>query len=283
MNSTDDWYDVAKTGQKRYRILEAGRYGSYLIEGADRALLVDTGIGIGDLRTLVDDLVDRPVTVLLSHTHWDHIGNAAAFEDVRASPAEIAPDGTIRIDTVTDEFLHRPAEFVDEWRADGNAFPDGFDPDSYGVEPASASGVDLESGIDLGDRTIELLATPGHSPGHLAALDRESDVLYGGDVLHYDRGLYAHFEGADLEAYRDTFDRLVRLREEGAFSVLLTSHNEPIEEEELSILDEMRDGLDRVRNGSLDYETVETSWGTMREYTIAGSPVLTSPNRRNRE
>lgn len=47
----------------------------FLIEGPEKALLIDTGQGVGDLRSCVEMLTDKPVTVVLTHNHADHIGN----------------------------------------------------------------------------------------------------------------------------------------------------------------------------------------------------------------
>ncbi len=60
----------------------------YLCVGTHTAVLIDTGVGIGDLAGLVRSLTDKPVTVLLTHGHVDHAMGAGAFADVRMHPAE---------------------------------------------------------------------------------------------------------------------------------------------------------------------------------------------------
>jgi glyoxylase-like metal-dependent hydrolase (beta-lactamase superfamily II) len=54
----------------------------FLILGKEKALLWDTGIGIDHLRPLVEKITDLPVTVLISHDHFDHIGGNAEFDEV---------------------------------------------------------------------------------------------------------------------------------------------------------------------------------------------------------
>lgn len=274
MNATDDWYDVSETAAGALRIVEADRYGQFLVSGRDRAVLVDAGVGVGDLRSLVADRVDAPVTLVLTHGHWDHIGGAAAFDDVRAHPDERAPDGRVTIDGVTEEFVHRPAEFAASWRDSGGEFPDDFDPEQYAIPPAAATAIEPGAELSLGDRTLEILHTPGHASGHLSLLDRDAGVLYGGDVLHYDEGVYAHFERSDLREYRDTFARLADLRDRGAFDALLTSHNPAIRGDDLSKLARLRDGLDRILDGEVTPERVDTPWGTVHGFEVAGSEVL---------
>lgn len=278
MNRTDDWYDVERVTDRGYRIVEGDGYGVYLVVGAERAAVVDAGIGVGDLRGLVDGLVDTPVTLLLTHWHWDHIGAAAAFDDVRISRRDLGPDGRVAVDAHTDEFVHRPGAFVEEWRAAGNGFPDGFDPDAYALDPvADPTPVEPGGSIDLGDRELEYVHAPGHSRGHLAVLDRAEGVLYGGDVVHRETGLYAHFEGCDLAAYRGAFERLADLRDDGAFDVLLTSHNPPLAGDDLALLDRLHDGLGRILDGEAAPERVDTAWGPADRYVVDGSPVVTRP------
>lgn len=280
MNATNDWYDVNSVNSHSYRIMEAEAYGMYLIEGADEALVVDAGAGVGDLHGLVSELVDTPASLLLTHTHWDHIGAAAQFDTVYVDERELAPNGGVTIDGLSDEFVFRPAQFTEEWLADGNQFPDPFDPADFTIDPVPPDRVEtIESGdtINLGDRTLAIHEVPGHSPGQLAVLDTDAEDLYGGDVVHMDTGLYIHFEHCDIEAYVDTFERLLDLRDAGVFNHLLTSHNPPFDGNDLDILDRLHAGLQAILNDKLDYEIVETQWGDAREYDIDGSPVLTPP------
>src|SRR5829696_4830963 len=61
---------------------------SYLIVGEERAALIDTGMGVGDIAAVVRELTDKPVTVLLSHAHWDHIGGNTGFSELLIHRAE---------------------------------------------------------------------------------------------------------------------------------------------------------------------------------------------------
>jgi len=115
MNTTDDWYDVSRLTDYSYRINETQTYGMYLIEEAKQSILIDAGVGVGNLHSLVTDLVDTPITVALTHTHWDHIGAAAQFENVLVSSVELPEDGQVAIDSMSDEFTHRPKEFACQW------------------------------------------------------------------------------------------------------------------------------------------------------------------------
>jgi glyoxylase-like metal-dependent hydrolase (beta-lactamase superfamily II) len=275
MNATDDWYDVTRVTDRSYSIDEGDGYGLFLVEGRDRSVVIDAGIGIGDLQGLVSTLVDTPVTLVLTHTHWDHIGAAAQFDDVLVAPAERPADGRVAIDSLSDEFTQRPAQFSEEWLGEGKEFPDAFDPGEYGVEPTETDPVPMESGLDLGDRTLEFVPLPGHSPGHIGVLDPTAGVLYGGDVVHFDRGIYAMFEDCDVADYVESMARVRDLRDEGRFEVLATSHNDPLSGDDLSLVDTLHDGLREIAADEREFTVVDSEWGPVRSYDINGSEVQT--------
>jgi len=275
MNATDDWYDVEEIAPGSYRITEAGDYGCFLVEGAELSVVVDAGAGVGDLRGLVEGLTDRPVTLVLTHTHWDHIGAASEFEDVRVHGAELPADGVVRLDSLTDEFVDRPAQFLERWTGAGYDLPEGVTADSYGVDPAPAEA--LGGAVDLGDRELEVVHLPGHSPGHVGLLDPATGILYGGDLVHYERDVYAMFEGCDPAAYVDSLKRAVELRDE-AFGTLATSHNDPLTGADLDLLEELAAGLRGILAGERTPETVETDWGPAHAYQVGPSTVLTHPD-----
>lgn len=279
MNATDEWYDVSRLTDLSYRITEADRYGMFLLEGEERSVLVDAGIGVGDLYGLVTDLVETPITLVLTHTHWDHIGAASQFDDVRVSPAELPSDGRITIDSLTDEFRNRPSQFTERWLDAGEAFPDGFDPNEYAIEAAEATALSSDASIDLGYRELDVIALPGHAPGHLGLVDPATDTLYGGDVVHFDYGLFLHFDDCDIQACIDSLARVRSLHDAGAFETLVTSHNEPLSGGDLSVIDDLLEGVREIAADEREYEVVDTDWGPARSYSIGGSPVLAPVER----
>lgn len=275
MNATDDWYDATRVAEGSYKLDEADGYGSFLVEGDDRALVIDAGVGVGDLRGLATEMVDLPLTLVLTHSHWDHIGAAAQFDDVFLGEGELPADGRVAIDSMTDEFDHRPTQFANRWVEDGNELPGGLAPDAHAIEPFDASPVPVDEGFDLGDRTLDVVPFPGHSPGHLGLLDPATGVLYGGDVIHFEKNLYVMFEDCDLGAYVDSMERLRDLRDGGAFDVLATSHNPPMSGDDLSLIDDLLKGLREIAADDRAYEIVETDWGEARSYQIGPSTVMT--------
>ncbi|WP_254525753.1 MBL fold metallo-hydrolase [Natrinema caseinilyticum] len=278
MNDTDDWFDIEEISDNSWRISEATFFNDYLFAGEERALLLDASVGIGNLRAMVETLVDVPVTVVLTHSHWDHMGAAHQFDDVRVHNAELPSDGTVRSDYVAEEFHVDLSGWIDSWRDQGGQFPDGFDPENYEIQPASNI-TDVAEGevVDIGNRELEFIHLPGHAPGQLGALDRERGDLYGGDVIHIQQNLYIHFGGCDIHDYVDTFARLRELRDEGVFDTLYTAHNPPMSGDELSLLDEYHEGLQAILADELPYRSNDER-PPGRVYRIAGNEVITKPD-----
>jgi len=279
MNGTTDWFERTDIAEDSIQITE-GRgalpSNSFVIDSGDEPLLIDAGLGIGDLRRQVAALVDGDVRLVLTHSHWDHIGAAHQFDDVVIDDRERTADGWVTIDTLSDEFLQRPGQFVDEWRDLGKEFPDEFDPDSYTIPPAKDVGV-IEPGerLVVGDHELGIIEVPGHSPGQTALLDHTTGVCYGADAVGLDGSLYAHFQDCDVEAYIETFETLVDLYDDRTFETLATSHNDPYRGDELSVLEEMRVAMGDVQDDTAEFDIVETDWGPTREYDFGAFKILT--------
>ena len=128
----------------------------YLLIGTDRALLIDTGLGICNIYEEVRKLTDKPVTAIATHIHWDHIGGHRYFPDFYAHEAELPwLQGAfpLSIETVREMVLDRCEA------------PEDFDVNTYTMFQGTPTRV-LKGGemLDLGGRVVQALHTPGHSP-----------------------------------------------------------------------------------------------------------------------
>jgi glyoxylase-like metal-dependent hydrolase (beta-lactamase superfamily II) len=224
IDQDQDWFEVYRVADGIFAIYESGQFEeviSFLVTGDDRALLFDTGLGIGDMRRVVEQLTDLEIIVLNSHTHYDHIGGNHQFETIygRRTDYTLARSGGSSPEAV--------AEFLKEgwvWKP----LPDGFVAEDYRSRPFTISRfVDEGDVIDLGGRQLEILNTPGHAPDSICLLDRDNRLLLTGDSF-YLAPLYTHLEGSDFLDYSGTASRLAGLADD--IDAALTSHNVPMVE-----------------------------------------------------
>jgi glyoxylase-like metal-dependent hydrolase (beta-lactamase superfamily II) len=185
----DDYFAVQELGEGAYAIGEPRYYQenyAYLILGETRAILFDSGSGTRDMSPIVASLTKLPVTVIVSHLHFDHLGGIAPFKTV----AMIDLPQT-RADVTDDWFQPGRYEFLGQ--SDSLAAP------RFKISEWLAAGAE----IDLGGRKLKLLSTPGHTPTSVSLYDAAAKRIYCGDYM-YPTMLYAFLPGASLSAYRQT-------------------------------------------------------------------------------
>ncbi len=179
---------------------------SYLVEGERDVAIIDTGTGAGDFPGLVASLSSKRPRVLQSHGHWDHAGHSHAYDEVLIHPTEVE---WLRGGFPAQRYI---AAFS-PGQADVEFIPAGFDP-SGGMRGTEATGT-IEHGdlIDLGNRVLEVIHTPGHSAGGVTFLDRTGRALFVADVV-YLAAMYLFFPDSDTEAFRVSLDRLIAVLDE---------------------------------------------------------------------
>jgi len=133
-------------------------------KGSDRALIVDPGDEADRLLAAIEGLGIKTVdAILLTHTHFDHVGAVAPVAKATGAPVYCPALETVVLANIMD-FVPWP----------------GFGPfESYDADHTVAGGETLE----LAGLTIDVIFTPGHSPGHVTYAIRDEDALFSGDVL----------------------------------------------------------------------------------------------------
>ena len=180
VNVSDPWFEVYKPARGVYAIYEphqAEETISYLIVGNKRALLFDTGMGISDIKKVVEQLTTLPVVVLNSHTHNDHVGGNWEFETIYGMDTKFTRTNAkgSREDAQAEI---TPDQICGE-------LPKGFDPKTYSTQPWTiAAFLKDDDWIDLGERNLEVIATPGHTPDAISLLDRANGLLFTGDTYY---------------------------------------------------------------------------------------------------
>jgi len=180
----ETWYNSTPMSDGITRIHEPHvaswlRCNIWHIRGRDRDLIIDTGMGLRPLVKEVAQLTERPLTAIMTHSHFDHAGGMHEFAHRCGHIAEAAIIADPKPFTIlSDSSFIRAETFT--------ALPyEGFRYDQYHVTPATLTDL-LDEGdvIDLGDRHFQILHLPGHSPGSIALFEATTGLLFSGDVVY---------------------------------------------------------------------------------------------------
>lgn len=182
-------YPVKAIADDIYEINEFDGVSMFLVVGSERALLVDTGDGIGDIKSFVSTITDKPIDVVITHNHRDHAGNAPRFETIHMSALDKAIGPIIRPWTSAASrlvFARRTLKM----------FPDREYPwvesdieDFFMDREPKVNVVDDGYVFDLGDRKETVRLCPGHTPGSLVVIDDKTGILFSGDCCNGTTGL----------------------------------------------------------------------------------------------
>jgi glyoxylase-like metal-dependent hydrolase (beta-lactamase superfamily II) len=233
---------------------------SHLVVGDRRALLFDTGIGVGRIRDVVSGLTALPVTVLNSHTHFDHVGGNADFTEILNVDSDYA-----RTNASGGANQYAAWDALAPERVCG-PLPDGVTKQTYRIRPWQATGVVRDGErLDLGGRTLEVLMTPGHTPDSLCVLDRQNRLLFTGDTF-YLGPIYLYVSETDVGAYARSLARLAALAPQ--LDLLLSGHNVPVADPQY--LGRVRNALEDVKAGRVKPVLTDE----YREYRFQGFSLL---------
>ncbi len=200
------WFTVERIDRDTFVIseyLHREETHCYLLCGEERAVLIDTGLGVANIREVVHTLTKLPVFVLTTHVHWDHIGGHRYFPEFAVHEAEkewISEKFPLPLQAVKRDLLREPCPF-----------PEGFDPEGYRIFQGTPARI-LRDGdrIDLGGRVLTVFHTPGHSPGHCCFYEPEREYLFAGDLI-YQGTLYAFYPTTDPVLFMKSVHRMAGL------------------------------------------------------------------------
>jgi glyoxylase-like metal-dependent hydrolase (beta-lactamase superfamily II) len=259
------WFDVRELEPGVHLIGEPGHVNSFLIQGQKSAVLLDTGLGVADIRAVAQDLTGKPLLVVNSHYHFDHTAGNRLFEEIainRIGAPLLEEETPEEFAQLYMEYTHRMLEAWGPFKKVDDLYfhlltaerlirplPAGFDPATYRILPSKATRL-LEEGdvLDLGGRRLEVLHTPGHSPDCICLIDREHGLLFGGDTVNTGP-VYAHNSDADISVFAASLARLAEMR--SGLRRVFVCHYLRLENEP-SLLAEMADGFQRILAGDVE-------------------------------
>ena len=212
---------IKEVAQGIYLMDEAHEATGYLVIGEDKACVIDTMNGYNDLHQAVRKITDKPLMVINTHGHPDHIFGNVYFDRAFMHPADLPLARTFIEDP---EFV----SFCEEHHLRMPPFDEVREGDVF----------------DLGGRHLEVYELPGHTPGGIVLLLREDRILFTGDSVNHH--LWMQLEGcAPPDEFVQSLDRILFL-EEKADRIL---HGHARDFDDISLLRCLRIGAEELALG----------------------------------
>jgi len=235
----------------------------YLVLGSESALLIDTGMGIGSLRKYIESLTTLPLIVMNTHGHPDHAGGNGEFEEVYQHSADV----DIYQKMCTKEYRLSDMEAVC-----GKAFAD----KESQLIPQGGLLLPLKDRrkFDLGNRTIEIIHMPGHTPGSICLYDSSTETLFSGDtIVGVDCWLYLD-HCAPLETYYKALEKLKA--QNWTIQSICPGHlPTPLKPE---MIDLFIGGAGRILSHSVQGTPCRTFAGAGMRYPFEGGCIIYNPD-----
>jgi hydroxyacylglutathione hydrolase len=234
----DTWFRSSLVAENIWCIDDNGTDNIYLVAGKKKAMLIDTGIGRSDLAKYVKTLTKLPLFVVNTHGHPDHSGGNNSFKTIYAHPAD--HDAIRRLNAFGTRSLLEALK-------DGDLF-------------------------DLGGRTIEVIETPGHTPGSVCFIDKEHRIAFTGDTSNMIVWLFLR-ESLPLEKYLASLKKLNSRAKE--FDIIMPGHGGQID---TPFLEELIACTENILNGGCAGETYNTFAGSGKLCSYKRAGVAFDPD-----
>lgn len=246
----ENWFLTEQIDENTFVISEPGHWeetNCYLLMGTEHALLIDTGLGVSDISKEVLKITEKPVIAVPTHVHWDHIGGLWNFPEFYVH--EFEKDWIERKFPLSNEFVRK--QLVKD-----NDLTECINADNYAVFQGKPKKV-LSDGdvIDLGNRKIRVIHTPGHSPGHICFFEEETGYIFTGDLI-YNGTLFANYESTDPEKYLESVKKIEKLPVKRVFPAHHSLEISPefISDVGIGLSKLKNDGKLRHGSGKFDYK-----------------------------
>ena len=234
-------FQVKQIRPGAYCMLDADEDSFYLVEGKEKAAVIDTGITQGGkILPQIRQLTDKPLVLILTHAHIDHFHHMDEFDTVYMSHREL------ELDEETLRFMMAGKEL-----------------DLEGT-------VDIVTGsrIDLGGRVLEICEVPGHTPGSVVIYDAQDDLLFTGDAIGSGCGVWMQLpHSSSLEAFEKSLRSFLSwLVERGGAMEFWGGHSNQFDKSSqvpgynplsMGLLADLIDLVRKVRLGEIQGEVVE--------------------------
>lgn len=227
----------------------------YLIVGETKAILLDTGWGYGDLKSVVESITDLPVTLVLSHAHPDHIGGDVQFGEAYLNERDF-------------NMLESQSNLELRRRLMQKYAPGEFEEDiGLWQEPRTEPYIPLDENItfNLGGLTILPFSVPGHSPGNMVFIIPEERIAIFGDAISHPTlivfdnspSIQEHYDAlVKMKDYDHLYDRVLVNHETFELDKIVLDNNIELAKAILDGTDEKYTSSARAQKLSSNRQTV---------------------------
>mgnify|MGYP000111315725 CR=1 FL=1 len=228
----DVQYKVIQMNEDTWRIEEPGvRF--FVLKGTERALLIDSGMMVHNAKEIAGALTSLSLELLNTHADMDHVGSNHEFAAPYMNPAELSNYHNTQ---------GKQGDIKPVWDGDK---------------------------IELGERTLKIIALPGHTPGGIAVLDEKYHALFSGDPIQ-NGDIFMFGVQRDLRAYRHSLLRLKDMKD--YFSEIYPSHGAiPVSK---SMIDDLIKASEEIMEGSILPEDGEFHGIPLKVYEAGGARFL---------
>lgn len=208
-------------------VLEDSYVRFFLLEGDEKATLIDSGVDSSDALEIAKTLTDKPVMLINTHGDGDHTSGTGAFSEIHMHALDYNNCGMA---------VKYPETSLSEIN-DGDV-------------------------IDLGNRPLKAIHIPGHTKGSLAFIDVNSKTLYAGDSVQKGH-IFMFGKHRDVEQFEDSLTKLINLKNE--YDRIFASHDECVIPKDYA--EKVKEAWLKVRSGSVPYEMTELHGSIVKSYT----------------
>lgn len=169
-------YPIRKIADDTYMISDFGIANCYLLIGEERALLIDCGLGIGDIKGAVEKITDKPILVVATHGHVDHAGGDGQFEKIYVHTLDTGKTYNFMTNYIVRKlFLIGSRGVVDKSIKVKDLVKYDKRPEVVGIEDGYV--------FDLGGRQVKVVHSVGHTYGSILLLDDKAKIAFVGDNM----------------------------------------------------------------------------------------------------
>lgn len=230
-----------KLSERIYRITEFSGVCCYLVVGDDRACLLDTCCGYGNIKEYVKTLTSKPVFVILTHGHYDHMGGAALFNEVYMN--------------LDDMLVFNDFSNMDHRCKEAKKYLNTSNLEEKDIIPIRTEEIkDINDGdaFDLGGVTIKMILAKGHTPGIMCPLIQEEKTIIFGDACGVGVLLLEEYSSTVSE-YKETLLKLKKYEDE--YDLIYRNHGTFFSNKDL--LENVIECCDLILQGKDDHEPIE--------------------------